>query len=192
MDIDDIYMNIISDEKLLSCENRIKSDISECKRSKLIGKICYININEYKKNNNGEFELIIEFISFFSVKFIFNSEYPISPPLIKFNDGDKIKNIFDNNGNALIETIKKENWNKGIWLSTLIYYIELLLFKETGRDLKISNDKIKNYIINKRKKYGKRNWNDYIKEVNKEYGNETPIELEINLKKLKDKEIFNF
>ena len=49
MDIDDIYMNIISDEKLLSCENRIKSDISESKRSKLIGKICYININEYKK-----------------------------------------------------------------------------------------------------------------------------------------------
>ena len=34
--------------------------------------------------------------------------------------------------------------------------------------------------------------NDYIKEVNKDYGNETPIELEINLKKLKDKEIFNF
>ena len=188
MESDDIDMNIISDEKISFCENRIKSDISECKRSKLIGKICKININEYKKNNNGEFELIIEFISYFSVKFIFNSKYPMSSPSIVYNNGNKLNNIFDNNGNALVETIKKENWNKGIWLSTLIYYIELLILKETGQKLKNGNDiRQNNYLINIRNKYRKRNWDDYINEVNKYYENITPPELKINLKKLKVK-----
>ena len=179
--------NIISDksdEEISLCEERIISDISECKRSKLIGIICQIKINDYKKNNDNEFELIVEFISYFSVKFIFNSEYPLSPPSIIYYSGLKIKNIFDKNGNLLMETIKKENWNKGIWLSTLILYIELLISKEIDKE---KNDINQNNINNKKEKYGKRKWEDYLKETNYNYKDEnnSKNELDINLKRLK-------
>ena len=173
-----------SNEQISLCEQRIISDISECKRSKLIGFICQIKINDYKKNNNNEFELIIEFVSYFSIKFIFNSEYPLSPPSIIYNNGSKIKNIFDNNGNILIETIKKENWNKGIWLSTLIFYIELLISKEIDEEKADINQ---NNIINKKEKYGKRKWEDYVKETNENNkdNNNSKNELEKDLKRLK-------
>ena len=175
-----------NNEDISICEQRIISDISEFKRSKLVGTICQIKLNKYTKNNNGEFELIIEFISYFSVKFIFNLEYPISPPSIIYNDGLKIKNIFDENGNILVETIKKENWNKSIWLSTLVFYIELLITKESNKENNSSDDLSQNNIIEKKEKYGKRNWKDYIDEMSDNYENGgTPPELEQNLKKLK-------
>ena len=56
--------NIDENELLSECEGRIISDIAEYKRSKLVGNICKIKVNDYSKNNN-KFELIIEFISYF-------------------------------------------------------------------------------------------------------------------------------
>lgn len=174
--------------ELSDCEGRIISDISESKRSNIIGKICKIKINEYKKISNDKFELIIEFISYFSVKFIFDSNYPISPPCIVYNSGKKINNIFDENGNALVETIKKENWNKGIWLSTLIFYIELLISSKAGDDQKSHVDTYKNDLITNKEKYKKRKWDDYINETYQydKNVNINCIELDINLKKLKE------
>ena len=185
MEKEDMKNNIILDESISLCEQRLMSDISECKRSKLIGIISKIKINDYQKNNNNEFELIVEFVTYFSVKFIFNSEYPLSPPSIIYNNGSKIKNIFDNNGNILIETIKKENWNKGIWLSTLICYIELLISQETDNEKKDTNQN-QNNIINKNEKYGKRKWKDYMKETNEINKNENnpKNEFEKDLKRL--------
>ena len=190
MESEDIEMKIQTDksEKEMSlCEQRIISDISEFKRSKLVGTICQIKLNEYKKNNKGEFELIIEFISYFSIKFIFNLGYPLSPPTLIYNDGLKIKNIFDENGGVLVETIKKENWNKSIWLSTLIFYIELLISKECIEKKNLSNDLNQNNIKDKNEKYGKRKWKDYVNEINEKCMNDNliQIELEKNLKQLK-------
>ena len=191
MDKDDIEMilnpdNPTSNLELNECEQKIISDISECKRSKLVGTICKVKVNDYKKINNGKFELIIDFISYFSAKFIFDSDYPISPPSIIYNNGKKIANIMDNNANILVESIKKENWNKGIWLSTLIFSIELLISRETSEENNKSNSN-KNLPINKKEKYGKRKWEDYIKEEKELYEskNEEMPELENNTKRIK-------
>ena len=189
MEPEDIEMHNQSNniEEISICEQRIISDISELKRSKLVGTICQIKLNKYKKNDNGAFELIIEFVSYFSAKFIFNLEYPLSPPSIIYNDGLKIKNIFDDNGNILVETIKKENWSKSIWLSTLVFYIELLITRESNKENNCSDDLNQNNINDKSEKYGKRNWKDYTDETSNNYENGvTPPELEINLKKLKE------
>ena len=172
---------LISDMSL--CEQRLISDIAEYKRSQIVGTICKTHFNNYIKNND-KFELIIEFINYFSVKFIFDQNYPITPPCIVYHNGLKIKNIFDIHGNVLIESIKKENWNKSIWLSTLVFYIELLISKETEGK---SNLELNNYSNDRKEKYGKRKWNDYVNEENKNYLNLniTP-QLERNLKRLKD------
>ena len=170
----------ISDLSL--CEQRLISDIAEYKRSKLVGTICKTHLNNYI-NNNNKLELIIEFINYFSVKFIFEPKYPISPPCIIYHSGLKVKNIFDINGNVMIESIKKENWNKSIWLSTLVFYIELLISKEIKEKKNLG---MNNHFNSIKEKYGKRKWNDYVNEENKNYLNLniTPPQLEINLKKL--------
>ena len=179
-----MYENI-SDKSL--CEQRLISDISEFKRSQLIGTTCKIKLNNYIKNNNN-FELIIEFIDYFSTKFIFNSKYPVSPPSIVYYNGKKIKNIFDTDGNVLLESIKIQNWNEGVWLSTLVFSIELLISKEIEEENNVSN--LNSYINNTdivKDKYGKRKWNNYIEEEkNNHLDYSTSPELEKNLKKLKE------
>ncbi len=177
-----MYENI-SDKSL--CEQRLISDISEFKRSQLIGTTCKIKLNNYIKNNNN-FELIIEFINYFSTKFIFNSKYPVCPPSIVYYNGKKIKNIFDTDGNVLLESIKIQNWNEGVWLSTLVFSIELLISKEIEEE---NNDSNLNSDINItdiiKDKYGKRKWNNYIEEEkNNHLDYSTSPELEKNLKKL--------
>ena len=179
-----MYENI-SDKSL--CEQRLISDISEFKRSQLIGTTCKIKLNNYIKNNNN-FELIIEFINYFSTKFIFNSKYPVCPPSIVYYNGKKIKNIFDTDGNVLLESIKIQNWNEGVWLSTLVFSIELLISKEIEEENNDSN--LNSYINNTdivKDKYGKRKWNNYIEEEkNNHLDYSTSPELEKNLKKLKE------
>ena len=179
-----MYENI-SDKSL--CEQRLISDISEFKRSQLIGTTCKIKLNNYIKNNNN-FELIIEFIDYFSTKFIFNSKYPVCPPSIVYYNGKKIKNIFDTDGNVLLESIRIQNWNEGVWLSTLVFSIELLISKEIEEE---NNDSNLNSDINNtdiiKDKYGKRKWNNYIEEEkNNHLDYSTSPELEKNLKKLKE------
>ena len=182
----------VKSEILTECEGRIVNDIIEYKRSKLVGKICKIRLNDYQKIDNDTYELIIDFISYFSLKFIFDSQYPIKPPSILFNTGNKIRNIFDEKGNILVETIKKENWNKGIWLSTLIFYIELLISRETKEDNRdnspININNYNKYNIIKNEKYRKRKWKDYVNETNEYYidNNCAHYTFENNIKRTKD------
>jgi ubiquitin-protein ligase len=179
--------------ELTLCEGRLQNDLAELKRSKIFGKICEIKFGEnYKKINNNQIEFDIEFINFFRVKFLFNSDYPCSPPIISYISGLRPKHIFDENGNVLIESIKKKNWTPSIWLSTLVYSIELLISSGLNNDGNNSdgNYNLTNYFLNaKKKKYGKRNWNTYLEEMNNYYDKESVIipELEKTLKKLKIK-----
>ena len=168
--------------ELALCEGRLINDLDEIKRSKIIGKICQIKLNEYKRIEDKGFELIIEFVSFFSVKFIFGEDYPCSPPKIVYEKGLKPNYVFDNEGNVLIESIKKVNWTPSIWLSTLIYSIELLISS--------NNNCISNYFMQiKKQKYGKRKWDVYINDCKDYYNKENGLipELEKNLKHLKIK-----
>ena len=186
-----------SSGEITFCEGRLLNDLAEFKRSKIIGKICQIKLYDYKKIENDFFELIIKFISYFSVKFIFGPDYPCSPPIIVYENGLKPKNVFDDNGNVLIESIKKNNWSPSIWLSTLVYSIELLISSGTNNDNNIlcnnddnSNQNLANYFMkSKKQKYGKRKWDVYISECKDYYNKESGIipELEKNLKHLKIK-----
>lgn len=184
--------------EITSCEGRLLNDLAEFKRSKIIGKICQIKLSDYKKMENNNFELIVEFVSFFSVKFVFDSNYPFSPPKIVYYEGLKPKNIFDDEGNALIESIKKIKWTPSIWFSTLVYSIELLISSCMNNDKNncmSNNCENKNYqrslnnffMKTKTQKYGKRKWDMYLDECNDYYSKEFIIlpELEKNLKKLK-------
>ena len=189
----------ISSGELTLCEGRLQNDLAEFRRSTIIGKICRIKLNDYKKVGNDSFELIVDFISFFSVKFIFQSDYPCSPPLIIYERGLKPKNIFDGNGNVLIESIKRSNWTPSIWLSTLVYSIELLISSGTNpenhcfsnNNTNNNNQNLTNYFMMAKKlKYGKRKWENYINEYkNNTFNKEASIipELEKNLKQLKIK-----
>lgn len=196
--IDDInYSDLIKNNnsffsKMKLCENRLINDLDEFKRSKINGKICLIKMNDHKKVENDSFELIVEFISFFSVKFIFKSDYPCSPPLIIYDKGSKHPNIFDENGNVLMESIKKENWNPSIWLSTLIYSIELLISSWmkcenncfSNYNNNNNNQNLANYLIKtKKQKYSKRNWEAYLNDYSVNYNLECDI-LFTNLKKI--------
>ena len=188
-----------SSGELTLCEGRLQNDLAELKRSKIIGKYCDIKLNDYKKVGNDSFELIVDFVSFFSVKFIFQSDYPCSPPIIIYEKGIKPKNIFNENGNVLIESIKRSNWTPSIWLSTLVCSIELLIssgvnsenpcFSNSNNNK--NNQNLTNYfMMAKKQKYGKRKWEEYINEYkNKTFNKEASIipDLEKNLKQLKIK-----
>ena len=148
----------------------------------------------------SNYELIVDdFISFFSVKFIFQSDYPCSPPVIIYEKGLKPKNIFDENGNVLIESIKRSNWTPSIWLSTLVYSIELLISSGinteniccSNNNTNNNNQNLTNYfMMAKKQKYGKRKWENYINEYKNNTFNKVASiipELEKNLKQLKIK-----
>ena len=184
--------------ELTLCEGRLLNDLAEFKRSKIIGKICQIKLNDYIKTDNDTFEITVEFVKYFSVKFIFDSDYPCSPPSIIYYKGSKPKNIFDGNGNVLIESIKRLNWTPSIWLSTLVYSIELLISSGMNNENNYfsnynsseSNQNLSSFFMNAKKyKYGKRKWDTYITEYNDYHSKESIYvpELEKNLKQLKIK-----
>jgi len=180
--------------ELTLCEGRLQNDLAELKRSKIFGKICEIKYdNDYFKIDENRIEFYIEFVSFFKVKFLFNSDYPCSPPIITYVSGLRPKHIFDENGNVLIESIKKKNWTPSIWLSTLVYSIELLIssgINDGNNYTDDDNHNLTNYFLNvKKKKYGKRNWNAYLEQINNCYEKESINipELEKTLKQLKIK-----
>ena len=180
--------------ELTLCEGRLQNDLAELKRSKIYGKICETKFeNSYRKVENNQLEFYFEFVSFFTVKFTFNSDYPCSPPIITYVSGLKPSYIFDENGNVLIESIKKKNWTPSIWLSTLVYSIELLISSGincNNYDSNNGNNNLTNYFLDvKKKKYGKRNWDTYLDEMNNYYDKESAIipELEKTLKQLKIK-----
>ena len=147
------YSSIIS-----SCERRLIKDKEELEKNENIGKLCEILVHNYKKiTDSNDFEMIIEFKNYFSLKFIFTPDYPFSPPLISYYSGVKFPYIFDTNGNILLENTQKSKWTPIIWLSTLVHSIELLISENCKNSL----------FVPKAEKYGKRKWNDYLKEEKK-------------------------
>lgn len=156
-----------------SCERRLIKDIDELRKNENIGKVCKIYINDYKRiNNSDNFQMIIEFVNFFSVKFIFPPEYPFMPPTISYHSGIKFPFVFDSDGNIILENAKKSNWTPIIWLSTLVNSIELLILKGLNSDIYNSN---KFMFIQKKMKYGKRKWDEYLKEEKELYKNNISI-----------------
>ena len=153
--------------QLSSSEIRLKKDIIELKNNKNIGKFCEIILNDYKKIENTEdFQMIVEFINHFSIKFIFQSDFPFVPPKIVFFAGNKYPFLFDSDGNIILHLLQKENWSPTFWISTLIFYIEKKVSEQTSslsfldKGYNLVNDRYGKYFIVKKGDYGKRNWND--------------------------------
>ena len=92
---------------LSSSEIRLKKDIEELKKNQDIGKFCEIILNDYKKIEGTEdFQMIVEFINHFSIKFIFTSEFPFEPPKIIFFAGNKYPFLFDTFGNIILNLLE--------------------------------------------------------------------------------------
>ena len=156
-----------------SCERRLIKDVDELRKNETIGKVCKIYINDYKRiNNSDNFQMIIEFANFFSVKFVFSPEYPFMPPTISYHSGIKFPFLFNSDGNIILENAKKSNWTPILWLSSLVNSIELLILKGLNSEIYNTN---KIMFIPKKMKYGKRKWDEYLKEEKELYKNNISI-----------------
>ena len=157
---------------LSSSEIRLKKDIEELKKNKNIGKFCEIILNDYKKIEGTEdFQMIVEFINHFSIKFIFTSEFPFEPPKIIFFAGNKYPFLFDTFGNIILNLLEVQNWSPTFWISKLIYNIEKKISEGTGdiccvNNINSNKNKIEKIFLIKKGDYNKRNWDDYLKGVN--------------------------
>lgn len=178
------YKRIIPEKKstsiISSCERRLIKDLEELKKNENIGKICQIKVNEYSKiKDSDNFELIIEFKNYFSVKFVFLSDYPFSPPIISFNSGIQFSNIFDSDGNILLENAKITKWTPILWLSTLVHSIELLISKNQN-EINCINNNSNNISSSKIMKYSKRNWDIYLMEEKAIFKNDSSVLTQLN------------
>ena len=157
---------------LSSSEIRLKKDIEELKKNQDIGKFCEIILNDYKKIEGTEdFQMIVEFINHFSIKFIFTSEFPFEPPKIIFFAGNKYPFLFDTFGNIILNLLEVQNWSPTFWISKLIYNIEKKISEGTGdiccvNNINSNKNKIEKIFLIKKGDYNKRNWDDYLKGVN--------------------------
>ena len=170
--------NKYKQKTLLSSEIRLKKDIEELKKNQDVGKFCEIILNEYKKIEGTEdFQMIVEFINHFSVKFIFTSEFPFEPPKIIYFAGNKYPFLFDTFGNIILNLLKAQNWSPTFWISKLIINIEKIISEETNNifylnNINSNNNKIGKIFSIKKRNYYKRNWEDYLKSVNNSVINE--------------------
>ena len=163
----------IRQNQLSSAEIRLRKDIEELKKNQKIGQCCHeIILNDYKRIEGTEnFQIIVEFINHFSLKFIFTSDYPFEPPKITFFAGNQYPFIFDCNGNIILNLITKENWSPTFWISTLILYIEKKIYLNTNptiynKPCNSEDYKIGKIFMIKKGNYNKRNWNDYLNSIN--------------------------
>ena len=159
--------------QLTSCEIRLKKDIEELKKNQKISKYYDIILNGYKKiGDSDNFQMIIEFINHFSLKFVFTSDFPFEPPKITFFSGNQYSFLFDCNGNIILDLITKEKWSPTFWISTIIYDIEKIVYEKTSnllffnRPSFVNDCRAGNFYMIKRGNYNKRNWNDYLNGVN--------------------------
>ena len=145
----------LSSHNISICEGRLIKDLEELKKNEKIGKFCKIIIHDYIQiQDSYNFEMIIEFINYCSVKFVFPSDYPFVPPLISYHSGNRLPYLFDSDGNAILENSKPSNWTPILWLSTLVNSIELLISEYSNKN------------ISKKGKYGKRKWGEYLSNKN--------------------------
>ena len=159
----------LSSHNISICEGRLIKDLEELKKNEKIGKFCKIIIHDYIQiQDSYNFEMIIEFINYCSVKFVFPSDYPFVPPLISYHSGNRLPYLFDSDGNAILENSKPSNWTPILWLSTLVNSIEILISKYSNK------------TISKKLKYGKRKWGEYL---NKEKSDNNISDLTRSIKK---------
>lgn len=157
---------------ITSNEIRLKKDIDELKKNHNISRYCKIILNDYKRiGNTDNFQMIVEFINHFSVKFIFTSDFPFEPPKISFFAGNQYSFLFDSYGDIILDLVKKENWSPTFWISTLIFHIEKKIYEGTkywNIFDKLSYDycEMNKIVLLKRGAYNKRNWNDYLNGIN--------------------------
>ena len=141
----------VSKHNISICEGRLIKDLEELKKNEKIGKFCKIIVHDYIQiQDSYNFEMIIEFMNYCSVKFVFPSDYPFVPPFISYHSGNKLPYLFDSEGNAILENSKPSNWTPILWLSTLVNSIELLISEYSNK------------TISKKLKYGKRKWGEYL------------------------------
>ena len=141
----------VSNHNISTCEGRLIKDLEELKKNENIEKFCKIIVHDYIPiQDTYNFEMIIEFVNYCSVKFVFPSDYPFVPPLISYHSGNRLPYLFDSDGNAILENSKPSNWTPILWLSTLVNSIELLISKNSNK------------TISKKLKYGKRKWGEYL------------------------------
>ena len=159
----------ISKHNISICEGRLIKDLEELKKNEKIGKFCKIIVHDYTQiQDSYNFEMIIEFMNYCSVKFVFPSDYPFVPPFISYHSGNKLPYLFDSEGNAILENSKPSNWTPILWLSTLVNSIELLISEYSNK------------TISKKLKYGKRKWGEYL---NKEKSENNISDLTRSIKK---------
>ena len=158
--------------QLSSSEIRLRKDIDELKKNQKVGQCYQIILNDYKRIEGTEnFQIIVEFINHFSIKFIFTSDYPFEPPKITFFAGNQYPFLFDHNGNIILNLITKENWSPTFWISTLILYIEKKIYTNTNptiynKPCNYGDYKMGKIFMIKKGNYNKRNWNDYLNSIN--------------------------
>ena len=156
---------------LSTAEIRLKKDMEELIENENLSKHCDIILNGYKKIENSEdFQMIIEFINHFSVKFIITKEFPFEPPKISFLAGNQYPFLFDSYGNIILDLIEKQNWSPTFWISKLVLQIEQKIYQERNsfNSFNIENNdfyEIGNIMSSKKRSYDKRNWNDYLNEL---------------------------
>ena len=147
-----------SNHNISTCEGRLIKDLEELKKNEKIGKFCKTIAHDYTQiQDSYNFEMIIEFVNYCSIKFVFPPDYPFVPPLISYHSGNRLPYLFDSDGNAILENSKKSNWTPIVWLSTLVNSIELLISKYSS------------ITVPKKGKYGKRKWGEYLS--NEKYEN---------------------
>jgi len=170
---------------LSKTEARLKNDLIEIETKRLTTNNYTIIINDYKKNitnsNKIFFTMDVEFINYFKIQFIFNDDYPFSPPNIFYINGIFINELFDKNNNLKLNCLNKEKWSPVLGINTILFSIELLL------DTYIKNLNINTY----NKKIKQRNYKTFYQQSKNFFNDEEEMykqnfkDIQIHFKKLK-------
>jgi ubiquitin-protein ligase len=170
---------------LSKTEARLKNDLIEIQTKRLTTNNYKIIINDYKKDINNLnkyfFTMDVEFKNYFQIRFIFNEDYPFSPPIIYYINGIYIKELFDKNNNLKLNCLNKEKWSPVLGINTILFSIELLLDTYIKNlDINTYNKKIKQRNFKTFYNQSKIFFNDGD-EIYKQFVNDT----QVHFKKLK-------
>jgi ubiquitin-protein ligase len=170
---------------LSKTEARLKNDLIEIQTKRLTTNNYKIIINDYKKDINNLnkyfFTMDVEFKNYFQIRFIFNEDYPFSPPIIFYINGIYIKELFDKNNNLKLNCLNKEKWSPVLGINTILFSIELLLDTYIKNlDINTYNKKIKQRNFKTFYNQSKIFFNDGD-EIYKQFVNDT----QVHFKKLK-------
>ena len=170
---------------LSKTELRLKNDLIEIQTKRLTTNNYKIIINDYKiyinNLNKYFFTMDVEFKNYFQIRFIFNEDYPFSPPIIFYINGIYINELFDKNNNLKLNCLNKEKWSPVLGINTILFSIELLLDTYIKNlDINTYNKKIKQRNFKTFYNQSKIFFNDGD-EIYKQFVNDT----QVHFKKLK-------